>query len=86
MDRKDALSQDERVQHLDAEVARLVAKVERLKVELAQAEEELRQRRDEDMEARRSVLTHEPMLPDPEGLGDPSGPRARGQKTRAGDE
>jgi len=86
MDSKDALEHDERVQHLDAEVARLVAKVERLTAELAQAEEELRQRRDEDMEARRFVLTHEPMRLDPEGLGDPSGPRARGQKARAGDE
>ncbi len=86
MDSKDALDQDERVQHLDMEVARLVAKVERLKAELVQAEEELRQRRDEDMEARRSVLTQEPMRPDAEGLGDPTGPRARGQKTRAGDE
>ncbi len=86
MDDKDALQHDQTVQQLDAEVERLVAKVERLQAELAQAEEELRQRRDADMEARRSVLTQEPMRPDPEGLGDPSGPRARGQKSTAGDE
>ena len=45
------------VQQLDAELARLLAQVERLKAELQQAEQALHDCREQDMAARRALIT-----------------------------
>ena len=45
------------VQRLDAEIERLVAQVEQLKADLRQAEQALHQCREQDMAARRAVIT-----------------------------
>ncbi len=45
------------VQQLDAEMARLLAQVEHLKAELQQAEQALHDCREQDMAARRALIT-----------------------------